>query len=410
MVKNKNLYVKKRHWVFLNIFRFIFGPFFRSYYRFSAPSIKIKQGGPYLILANHTAEFDIIFMDMLFDAPLYFVASDQLLNSGKGSWFLKTFFNPIPKSKSMADLAVVKRMKRVIEEGGHVAIFPEGNASIHGDPVSIPNGIGRLIKFLNIPVMMMNIHGLYLSAPRWAYYRKYGRSTIRQKHILKPKDYQHMNADELEKMVQENLAVSCYEAPFKISYQGKKRAEGLHKLIFTCPQCENAFSTYSKDSELRCQTCDLKANYDVYGYVNMHGKAYKLHQLDVDNKKRFLKHLKQNSKLHMQTKVEVSYWRGGQQKRSKFIQANMHLSTVQLRLTFKKYKEQFTFNQIVSAAIQVRTKLIVYLDDGTTLLIRFPKEVSTYAALMMIQYGMFIKGGSNHDSLAHSSLTSVLGL
>jgi len=76
------------HWFFLMIFRIIFGPFFRLYYRFKAKPISLKQHGPYLILANHTAEFDIIFLDMLFDRPLYFVASDQLLNSGKGSWFL----------------------------------------------------------------------------------------------------------------------------------------------------------------------------------------------------------------------------------------------------------------------------------------------------------------------------------
>jgi 1-acyl-sn-glycerol-3-phosphate acyltransferase len=73
--------------------------------------MSLKQGGPYLIIANHTAEFDIIFLNMLFDRPLYFVASDQLLNAGKGSWFLRTFFKPIPKSKSVADFTVIRRIR-----------------------------------------------------------------------------------------------------------------------------------------------------------------------------------------------------------------------------------------------------------------------------------------------------------
>ena len=104
-------YTSWHHWFFLKFFRGIFGPLFRRYYRFKAQPMSLKQGGPYLIIANHTAEFDIIFLNMLFDRPLYFVASDQLLNAGKGSWFLRTFFKPIPKSKSVADFTVIRRIR-----------------------------------------------------------------------------------------------------------------------------------------------------------------------------------------------------------------------------------------------------------------------------------------------------------
>ena len=56
-------YTHLRHRWFLRIVQFLFGPFFKWYYRFNAKPISIKQGGPYLILSNHTSEFDIIFMD-----------------------------------------------------------------------------------------------------------------------------------------------------------------------------------------------------------------------------------------------------------------------------------------------------------------------------------------------------------
>ena len=155
-------------------------------------------------------------------------------------YILKTFFNPIPKSKSVADLALVKRMKSVINEGGNICIFPEGNTTMNGGPSPIPEGMGRLIKFLGVPVKFIRIEGLYLSAPRWSYHRKFGPSTMTEIANLNPVDFNQMDPETIEKIVKDSLNISAYQQPLGL-YKGKKLAEGLHKLIFSCPNKYNSY-------------------------------------------------------------------------------------------------------------------------------------------------------------------------
>lgn len=405
-------YTSWHHWFFLKIFRAIFGPFFRVYYRFKGRQIAIKKTGPYLILANHTAEFDIILLDMMFDAPLYFVASEQLLNAGKGSWFLRTFFNPIPKSKSMADMAVVKRMKSVLAEGGNVAIFPEGNATMHGGPSSIPSGLGRLIKFLNVPVKIMNIHGLYLSAPRWAYFRKFGPTTIQEKLTLNLPDIQNMAAEEVEQTVLKALQVSAYHQHPRL-YHGRRLAEGLHKLIFTCPACGDCLSTYSKNHTIACYHCAWRATYQKDGLLNDRGKTVTLIEADQHNKQRFHKWMKDHwQHANFVFPGELAPWRGGNTKRGPFRKVRVEFSQNGLKLTQGSRVTTYGFKDILGQAIQVRTKLIVYLQSGMTLLFRFPRQYSPYFMLMMMQwYAHAIKEGPRYEpDFADRDADTILGI
>lgn len=402
-------YTLKRHYVFLVIFRFIFGPFFKLYYRFHAKKIKIKKQGPFLILANHTAEFDIIFTDMMFDVPLYFVASEQLLNSGFGSWFLRYFFNPIPKSKSMTDLAVVKRMVSVRNEGGNIAIFPEGNATMHGEPVTIPKGIGRLIKFLKMPVIFLNIHGLYLSAPRWAYFRKFGRSTIVENRRLLPSEYASLSDEDVDQIVYDALSVSAYKAPFKIGFKGKNRAEGLHKLIFTCPSCNTVFSMISTKHALHCQSCDYHAFYGEDGLIHEQHNMYTLKTMDDANKIRFVDYLRHHDEFSLEYGGMVSFWKAGEKRRSPMQPCTFKISRNEVTLTLKEKQFVYSIGSVLSAAIQVRTKLIVYLEEDLTLLLQFPRYHSPYAALMYLQY-LLHQGGKHDEIHSNEQLATLLGL
>jgi 1-acyl-sn-glycerol-3-phosphate acyltransferase len=402
-------YIFWRHRFYWKLIKTLVGPFFRLYYRFKAPLIKIKKIGPYLILANHTAEFDIIFLGMLFDAPLYFVASDQLLNSGKGSWILKTLFNPIPKSKSVADLALVKRMKSVLNEGGHVAIFPEGNSSMNGGPSSIPEGMGRLIKFLNVPVKFISIQGLYLSSPRWAYHRKFGPSTMKEIKTITPDNFQSMTSESLETLVKETLAISAYDNTF--AYRGKRMAEGLHKLIFTCPKCRGLLTTDSRDNKLFCHECDFQGTYDHLGYLTVNGHQDDLIHHDALNLQRFHEHmLTHGHHVLISMPCEVAFWEGGQQKRTAFQAANFEISEKGVRLTSNDGTRHYPFETIYSQAIQVRTKLLLYPTEGPMMLFRFDKKYSTYALLNLILWFKTNLKEENKHEFINRRATTFLGL
>lgn len=405
MIK-KGKHTKPRHAIFLKLVKFLFGPFFKYYYRFSSKKISLK-GGPYLILSNHTSEFDTIFMGLTFDKPLYFVASDQLLNSGFGSWFLRYFFNPIPKSKSMADLTLVKRMLKVIEEKGNVVLYPEGNSTMSGDQVFIGDSMGKLVKFLKIPVIFVNVKGLYLSSPRWSYYRKFGKTTLEEVGRLSVDEIAKMEISDLSNLVREKLNIHLYQVPQTTLFKGKKRAEGLHKLVFNCPSCHGLMTTFSKGNDLFCSSCDFKGHYDEYGYVHFNHTKHDLIQLDQRNKAIYLNGLeKTNNRLHLASICDVSFWRIEQKRRSLFESFTITLNAQEFSLTSNEKSITYSLSDVLSSAIQVRTKLLIYLKDGTILLIRFPKDISPYAYLITIQIytKMFNKGGNQLVNLNSSAL------
>lgn len=402
-------YIFWHHRFYWKLIKTLIGPFFKLYYRFKAKTIYIKSTGPYLILANHTTEFDIIFMGMLFDVPLYFVASDQLLNSGKGSWILKTLFNPIPKSKSVADLAVVKRMKSVLKEGGSVAIFPEGNSSMNGGPSSIPEGMGRLIKFLNVPVKFISIQGLYLSSPRWAYHRKFAPSTMKGIKTITPDNFQSMTSESLETLVKKTLAISAYD--HKFAYTGKRVAEGLHKLIFTCPKCQGLLTTDSRDDKLFCHQCDFQGTYDPYGYLTVNGQQDDLISHDAWNLQRFHEHmLKHGHQVSISMPCEVAFWEGGPQKRTAFQVTNFEISEKGVTLSSSDGTRHYPFENIYSQAIQVRTKLLIYPTAGPMMLFRFDKKYSTYALLNLILWFKTNLKEENKHEFINRRATTFLGL
>jgi len=406
-MKHKVKHTKYRHGFFLVVFKVLFGPFLAWHYRFKAKKISIKKGGPYLILSNHTSEFDTIFMGLTFDKPLYFVASDQLLNSGFGSWFLRFFFNPIPKSKSMADLTLVKRMVKVIEEKGNVVLYPEGNSTMSGDQVFIGDAIGKLVKFLNLEVIFVNVKGLYLSSPRWSFTRKFGQTTLEEVGRLSKEKIASLSVVELANLVREKLDIHLYQQPQLTKFKGKKRAEGLHKLVFNCPSCKGIMTTFSQGDNLVCSACSFTGHYDDYGYLHINGKKHDLIELDKVNKTIYLEALHhRHEPITLTSSCDVSFWRVEQKRRSLFTSYIITINKDILSLKGKEKTLLYDLKEIVSSAIQVRTKLLIYLKDGTILLIRFPKEISPYAYLMTIQIytHMFTLGGDSLVTLNSSTL------
>jgi len=319
-------------------------------------------------------------------------------------------FNPIPKSKSVADLAVVKRMKSVLKEGGNVAIFPEGNSSINGGPSSIPEGMGRLIKFLNVPVKFISIQGLYLSSPRWSYHRKFGPSTMQDIKTLTTEQLQTMSAESLESLVKQTLAISAYDQN-NIAYLGKRMAEGLHKLIFTCPQCQGLFTTASQDNHLFCRACDLKGLYDRHGYLTINQEKKDLIVHDAMNLQRFHEYmLTHGHHVSLTVPCEVAFWEGGPHKRTAFKAVNFEISQKGVRLSSKETTRDYPFKNIYAQAIQVRTKLLLYPTEGPMMLFRFDKKYSTYGLLNVIQWFKTNLKEENRDDFHKRRATTFLGL
>jgi hypothetical protein len=210
--------------------------------------------------------------------------------------------------------------------------------------------------------------------------------------------------------VKESLNVSAYDRPIGL-YQGKKRAEGLHKLIFTCPECGAIFSTVSKLHQVFCLRCAWQATYDTSGYLQSKQTRLPLTEINALVLKTFDQSMqKQSEKFAFSTAVEVAFWQGGKTRRSPFIKARMTMDVKGVVLRLKNKEEVIFWEDLYAQAIQVRTKLLMYVNNRPTILCRFPRHISHYGVMNVMKwYKHNAMKGDQHDH-THHDVRSFLGL
>lgn len=401
-----------RHWRLLRVIRCLFGPFFRAKYRFKAPHYQLKEGGPYLILASHTVAIDPVFLDLLFDFPIYFVATEQILNKGFTSAALRYIFAPLAKSKSIANIKLITDMKKIFDEGGNVGIFPEGEVTITGETKTLPESIGKLVKVFKRPVIIVHSYGLYFSNARWSRSRKYGPSGMAIQRIIKPEEYEDMTVEETTTMVNQELYQNAYEQRPIYRYKGKKRAEGLERLIFVCPKCHGVNTLKTKKHKISCQSCDYEGVYDEFGYVNTVDERKNLINLDKENKVAYIEYLAKNYKtFKLIHPTKVYFYDDPSKSQKKKYRGRLEISLAGVTIVEKGGEiHQYNYEQIISFAMQFKNRFLIYVHGGPSLYLEFAPTVSTYQILLTLQvfqnYAQYLKG-EQQDAYLHNPISAL---
>lgn len=226
-------------------------------YRYTAYQSGLEKG-PYLLISNHQTTMDPFLLSLSFKFPIYFIASDDLFNL-KVSPLIRYLVAPIPKSKSMNDIAAMKSVFRVIKEGGAVGIFPEGNRTISGGQWEMTDAIAKLAKQLKVPLVIYNIHGGYGTDPRWGHSIRRGRSKGCVKKILSAQELKDMTVEQIFEEIKEGLAVD--DTISGIPFRSRKRAEYIERALYICPVCGNLSGIVSDKYKFRCRYCTTSSTY-----------------------------------------------------------------------------------------------------------------------------------------------------
>lgn len=224
---------------------------------------------PFLVLGNHTMDYDAFCISKSFDVPLYFVMSDHVSSKPLVGKLIRHLVNPIPITKSTADTETVRNIMSVIKQGAPVALFPEGNKSFAGEMSKMKPSIGKLIKKLRVPVVIYTLEGGYFTSPRWSQIKRKGYFHGFAKRILSVEEIEALSNEELFELVTKELRVNAYEVQEKhmVKYEGENLAEGIESMLYICPKCKAISSLHGKGNEVTCDKCDFHATYNEYGYL-----------------------------------------------------------------------------------------------------------------------------------------------
>jgi 1-acyl-sn-glycerol-3-phosphate acyltransferase len=221
---------------------------------------------PYIILSNHTTDYDPIFLGLSVPELVHYVASDHVFRWGFTSRLLKFLGDPIPRLKSATDIQAVKQVFIKLNEGRSVCIFAEGNRSFGGETVDIPLSIGKLVKRSGVSLITYRIDGGYFSSPRWGKKCRKGIVSGRKVSEYSPERIRDMTSDEINQAIREDLYVNAYDEQLRnlIPYYGSDPAENLELALYICPCCSGIGTLRSNKNKFFC-SCGFNLKYTPFG-------------------------------------------------------------------------------------------------------------------------------------------------
>jgi 1-acyl-sn-glycerol-3-phosphate acyltransferase len=239
--------------------------FLRLKFRYSFEKIEPAYK-PYIVLSNHTTNYDPIMLGISFPELLYYVASDHIFRLGFASKLLKLLVDPIPRLKSAAEIQTVRQVLKKLRKGYSVCIFAEGNRTFSGETSDIPDSIGKLVKLSGAHLITYRIDGGYFSNPRWGKKCRKGTVSGRKVSEYSPEQLMEMPVDELNVMIRRDLYVNAYDEQKRnmAAYVGGDLAENLELALYLCPSCGRIGTLQSSKDHFFC-CCGLHLLYTPFG-------------------------------------------------------------------------------------------------------------------------------------------------
>ncbi|MEG1923029.1 MAG: hypothetical protein RR054_01230 [Clostridia bacterium] len=227
----------------------------------------MKLKPPYLLLINHcsTEDFEVA-MTVMYPQPLNFVASGNRFIRRK---FLMDLMGVIKKRQFNIEVDTVNNIFEVIKMNGVVALYPEEKYSVDGTEGIIRPSIGKLIKYLNVPVAMLQLSGLYLDKPRYSNIRRGAIASAKLINLLSLQQVKLYSADEIYTVVFDAFKYDEYEyqRENRIMLKNKNSAVGLHTILYKCPLCQKEFVISSDKDTLKCSACGAQWSIGRYGII-----------------------------------------------------------------------------------------------------------------------------------------------
>ena len=224
---------------------------------------------PYILLCTHHAfqDFKVTTAAIFPHRANYIVAIDGFIGR---EWLLRNV-GGIAKRKFTNDTKLVKQIKYSLENLKNiVAIYPEARYSLVGTTAILPDSLGKIIKLFKHPVVVLNMHGNYLSQPVWNLKPRKLNITADMTQIIKKDEIEQLSLDEINDRIQKAFVYDEYKWQFdnKVVIDEPFRAENLHKVLYQCPSCLTEHEMDSKGNKIWCNHCHKIYEMDVYGKLH----------------------------------------------------------------------------------------------------------------------------------------------
>lgn len=222
---------------------------------------------PALILMNHSSFIDLkIAATVLYPRPFNIVCTSDGFVGKRG---LMRSLGCIPTKKFILDTTLVRDMRYAVDKlRDSVLLYPEAGYSFDGTATTLPASLGKLLKMLKVPVVMIKSSGAFLRDPLYNMLQlRKVKVSASVTYVLSSEEIQAKSDEELNAILKELFVFDNFkdQQEQRIRVDENFRADGLNRVLYKCPVCLTEGETEGKETHLRCRHCGKVWELDEYG-------------------------------------------------------------------------------------------------------------------------------------------------
>ena len=231
--------------------------------------------GPFVVIANHEAALDFVNLIGATYRRMTFVISKSFFSTLPVRGFLKKL-GVIPKQQFQTSADDLKMMKRVVDAGQPVVIYPAGLMCEDGLSTPIPAATYKFLKWLGVDVYVARTQGTYFVMPKWSKKLRPGRTYMDIYRLFTKEELTAMDLDQIRQKTDGALLYDAYEEQeaLQVHYRNGSNIQGLENVLYQCPNCGEEFTmSTARPDTISCTHCGYTQRSDAYGFLHKHGSV-----------------------------------------------------------------------------------------------------------------------------------------
>ena len=211
---------------------------------------------PALYLMNHSCFTDLMIASHVIEGPYNIVATTDAFVGKEG---LMRAIGCIPTQKFQPDIRLIKDISYALNElHTSVLMYPEAGYTFDGTTTTLPDSLGKLVKVLGFPVVMIRTHGAFLRDPLYNGLRIRKCKISADKYTLFTGDeLGNLSASEINDRIREAFSFDNFREQYETGTKITEdfRAEGLSRVLYKCPVCGKEGKMHASGINLKCDEC-----------------------------------------------------------------------------------------------------------------------------------------------------------
>lgn len=230
---------------------------------------KISKKEPCLYLMNHSAFVDLQIASTILWPKRYSIimTSDGFV----GKNLLMKTIGCIPTQKFVSDSVLVRDIFHSIKKNKmSVLLYPEASYSFDGTATTLPESLGKLVKKLGVPVVMITTYGAFAHQPLYNNLQKRKvKISAEIECLLTSEQIEKSSFEEINEIIGEKFKFDNFkwQQENQVEISEKFRADYLHRVLYKCPHCNAEGETVGKGTTLTCNACGKVWELDKYGFM-----------------------------------------------------------------------------------------------------------------------------------------------